>query len=95
MGYQLTRKARDDLLDVFDYGLLRYGENSAIRYRESLFQLFDRLDQFPEIGVALEHGDNRRRFPHWPYLIFYKTIDGHILITGIKHGRQDWKDVES
>ena len=95
MRYRLTLEARADLLDIFDYGLLRFGEHSASRYRASIAQLFERLGEFPEIGVSFESDVHRRRFPHWPYLIFYRILDDHIVITGIKHGRQDWKDVES
>jgi len=89
VGYKLSQSARASLISIYEYGADAFGLIQADRYHASLTALFERLSDFPEIGTrALDDGE--RRFPHWPYIVFYRIQNDHIFFTRILHGRSDY-----
>ncbi|MEM1391494.1 MAG: type II toxin-antitoxin system RelE/ParE family toxin [Pseudomonadota bacterium] len=88
--YRFSDKAIDDIDLMYVYGVQVFGVDQANRYQDQLFETFSRLADFPDIGLL--HSSGSRRFPHWPYIIFYSYDETMgLVIEAVLHGRQDWQ----
>jgi toxin ParE1/3/4 len=88
--FRLSNDAVADLEDVYRYGAVVFGLRQADSYHKALEETFERLAEFPDIGVAFQAVPDARRFSHWPYVIVYiKKPDG-ILILRLLHGSLDF-----
>jgi toxin ParE1/3/4 len=92
LTYRLTRKAEEDILQIYAAGSKLFGEPQADRYHESLAEVFGIIAMFP--GIARERTEivpPVRIHPHHAHLIVYRIeADGSVLIIRIRHGREDW-----
>ena len=64
------------------------------RFRDSVDATIERMRQFP-LAFQQVHGDKRRAIvPHFPYALYFRLIDDHIVVAGVVHGHRDpasWK----
>lgn len=90
MAYRLARRARLDILDIWNYIA---GDNvaAADRFVDALTRRFQVLGDNPYAGRARD--DLRagyRSFPVGEYLTFYRVLDdGNVAILRVIHGRRD------
>jgi plasmid stabilization system protein ParE len=82
--------ARADIHEVLNNLEKRAGQVTALRYALEFQAVFDRLTEFPEMGVARpELGPAARFVVIDPYLLFYdveQTLD--VFVLRLLHGRR-------
>ena len=90
-GYRLTPEAEIDLQNIYEWGFLTFGEDSAEKYHLGLLDRFKKLASSPLLCQTVDHiCEGARRAVHGKNSIYYKIIDVdyHILIIGVL-GQQD------
>lgn len=94
LHYRLTRKATEDVRTIYRQSVELFGEQQAIRYHESLEQIFELLVHNPQIArLRREIDPPVRVHPHGAHLVIYKEQpEMGILIIRIRHGRENWQD---
>ncbi|MHB2265608.1 type II toxin-antitoxin system RelE/ParE family toxin [Aliihoeflea sp. PC F10.4] len=81
-------RAIADLLDLYLFGIERFGPLQANRCRAELDEVFDKLGAFPHMGRAASGmGDGVRRHEHGSHVIFYRENGETIFIARIIHAR--------
>jgi toxin ParE1/3/4 len=50
MGYKLTRRAEQDLIDIYIEGFRQFGEAQAEAYAQKLVETFELLAKFPRLA---------------------------------------------
>jgi toxin ParE1/3/4 len=82
--------ARADLRNIMAYSEARHGPELADSYLRAIDRSFDRLRDFPEIGIARDDLiPGIRSLPCGEHLIFYRYADGHISIIRVLHKAMD------
>ena len=86
--YRLTRAADADLLEIFIYGLDRFGLAQAERYRDGLLRCFEHLAANPGMGRAADPlAVGARRHEHGRHIVFYDEQPYGVLIIALVHER--------
>jgi toxin ParE1/3/4 len=85
-GYDLAPRARQQLLDIFDWTADRFGELQAESYLMEMRSAFNRIAANPHLGAA--YRGRTRRFVFGQHLIYYRIQQTGILIARVDHGRQ-------
>jgi toxin ParE1/3/4 len=96
MGYVLSRKAEEEIIDIFLYGAQQFGVPQAERYHDLLGKAFQFLAENPEAArERTEIAPPVRIHPFETLLIFY-VIDANddVFILRVRHGREDWQHDE-
>ena len=87
---RLTQAADADIEAIAEYTIQRFGVRQARIYRDGLWNTFDILAEFPELGARQEHvGPSVRRFVHESHSIYYELGESEILILRILGRGQD------
>lgn len=93
MGYHLSIKAEQDVVDIFRAGVEQFGPYQAERYHERLERCFrfladnplaarERVEIFPAVRIH----------PVEAHLVVYRVDDiGDIFIVRVRHGHEDWQ----
>jgi toxin ParE1/3/4 len=93
MHFRLTGQARDDLVEIYLFGMEKFGQRQAERYYALLRQGFDRIADFP---LA-----NRERYELTPparigligsHLAIYRIEDSSVLFLRVVHAGYDWQN---
>ena len=88
--FVLSKKADDDIEELFDDGVYKFGERQAIKYLEELGSMFVFLSENPEIGKKREEIKQKLiSFPFGSHIIFYRIYKNHIRIVRVLHGAKD------
>lgn len=90
--YQLviSPAARNDLRDIYHFGLRNWGKSRSIRYLEILKERLWALTEQPLIGIERpELLSEMRSFPVESHVVFYRVRSGRIEFFRVLHGRQD------
>ena len=85
---RLSRDADRDIEKIFDYGVERFGEAVAGKYRDGIKAAFTSLLAFPFSGRA--RGDIRqgvRSRAYESHIVFYTVDDASVLIIRVLHVR--------
>jgi len=92
MGYTLSRKAEEDIIDIFLTGVEQFGREQAQRYHEQLDKCFRFLADNPLAAhERFEITPPVRIHPIGSHLIIYRLDEnGEILIIRVRHGHEDW-----
>ena len=91
VGYRLTRKAREDVINLYLYGVEEFGQAAADRFQEGLAKAFAFLADYPAAArERIEINPPVRGHPYKGHIIIYIIEGDGILILGIRHGREDW-----
>ena len=89
MTYRLTRRARQDVLDIWKY-IGEQNEPAADEFADRLTRYFALLGDNPYAGRR--RNDLRagyRSFPVREYLVFYRIAEPGVQILRIVDGRRD------
>jgi toxin ParE1/3/4 len=91
MVYRLSRKAEEDILDIYLSGAAAFGQDQAERYHAGLEQAFLFLADFPRAALERpELGGSSRVHPYKSHIIIYRLDGADIFIQRIRHGSEDW-----
>ncbi len=86
--YKLARRAEDDLLGIYLYGIERFGEAQAERYHAGLSACFALLASRPRIGrLAPSIAPGIRRHEHGSHVVLYEEVEDDIVILALVHRR--------
>lgn len=89
MTYRLSRSARQDLDEIWDY-IARDNPDAATRFSELLIERFDILGRQPSIGRACGRlGSSLYRFPVGNHVILHRIGRQPIEIARVLHGARD------
>ncbi|HEY5254144.1 MAG TPA: type II toxin-antitoxin system RelE/ParE family toxin [Acidobacteriaceae bacterium] len=89
MSYRLSRRARRDLLQIWNY-IAVDSESSADRFIDMLIQHFHLLERNPYIGRDRDElRAGYRSFPVGQYLIFYRIMGPGVQIMHVMHSKRD------
>ena len=83
---RLSEQAESEILEIYAYSVLRFGEYQAEAYIAGLQRTFGLLADFPQIGQdisALRPGVRRFRFQS--HIILYSADADGVLIRSILH----------
>ncbi len=89
--YRLTPDTEIDLQNIYEWGYVTFGENSADKYHLGLLDRFETIAKRPLLCQTVDHiCQGARRAVHGKNSIYYKIIDDeyNILIIGVI-GQQD------
>ncbi|WP_263081059.1 type II toxin-antitoxin system RelE/ParE family toxin [Endozoicomonas sp. Mp262] len=88
-SYKLTWLASQDLENLFEYGIDRFGPDQACQYFDGLKQRFADIASHPGHYPAVEHiRKHYRRSVYGIHSIYYTIEDSQITIVRIL-GKQD------
>ncbi len=87
--YRLTDAAREDLENIYRYGLQTFGEKQADRYYFGLIKCLESIADNPLLYPAVDYTKpGYRRCTYISERIYYR-IDGDTVIISAIIGRQD------
>ena len=87
-SYRLTRRAENDLLEAFLFGLDRFGEAQAQRYQLGFERCFGMLAENPGLGRPADLiAVGLRRHEHASHVVLYEPDAEGVLIVAVVHGR--------
>ena len=93
-GYRLSRKADDDLTQIYLYSYEHFGEAQADAYTSELVACFQLLAEQPRLGrIRPGQPEDRRTFFHGAHIIAYRIATAEILIQRVLDGRSDWQRI--
>lgn len=89
--YRLTRKAKIDLIEIWDYTVKTWSRNQAESYYSQLIESFTFITNEPEAGKDFSEVKNGLRgLRVGKHIVFYQVEnESTILIIRILHGRMD------
>ena len=88
--YKLTLAAKNDIKDIWQYTVEKWGEQQAEKYIGQLEKKFKDLVKTPNLGRARSDIRNGyRSLPEGKHIIFYRGADHLIEIIGIPHANMD------
>lgn len=91
MRFRFSRRASDDLINIYVESAQMFGVDQAERYRAGLDRAFAFLAEFPRAArERLELRQKPRVHRYESHLIFYRIEADGILILRVRHGREDW-----
>jgi toxin ParE1/3/4 len=83
-GYQLSRLARLDLIEIADYTMDMWGVGQAERYLDGLDACFKRLVKTPKMGRACDQiRGGYRRTEQGKHVVIYRASAEGIFISRI------------
>lgn len=97
MVYRLTRKAAEDIGEVYLQGLRQFGPRQADAYHVLLEKTFRFLAENPLAArERSELSPDIRIHPVQSHIVIYRVDDdGDLLIIRIRHGHEDWAEKQA
>lgn len=90
--YRFSRKADEDLENLYVFGVERFGVAQSERYYAGLIAALSFLSDHPLAAPTRpELGPGTRAHPYKSHIIFYRLDSQDIFVQRIRHGREDWK----
>lgn len=84
LTYKLSPLAEDDLRNIFEFGIDRFGVQQAVEYLEGLERHFDRLVENPYLYPSVDHiREGYRRKVCGVHAIYYRISGDAIEIMRI------------
>lgn len=92
MTYRLTRRAEEDVIEIYVRGAQAFGLAQADTYHRRLEETFQLLAEFPHLARKRTEIDPPVRIhPYGAHIIVYTAAaDDRVLIIRVRHGREDW-----
>jgi toxin ParE1/3/4 len=92
MPYEISERAKQDILHLYVEGAQKHGSERADAYFSGLFRQFELLALNPELyHERTEIEPPIRVCPYGIQVILYCIRDkGSVLIIRIRHGHEDW-----
>lgn len=92
MKYRTTRRAEQDISEIFAHGAAEFGLAQAESYASGLLDLFELLANHPQmVRLRTELRPPMRLFPYRAHLVFYIEHEDGILIVRVLHRRREWE----
>jgi len=99
MSWQASEKTDDDLIAARDF-IAADNERAARDFLDSVFEAFERLSTFPEMGPVANFKNRAlkgMRFlvlppPFNRWLIFYQSTGKGVDIRRVLYGNIDWRE---
>ena len=82
-------KARDDLRAIVDY-ISDFDEAAAFRLRDRMFDLTERIGQFPYMFRTGRRPNTREAVAHPNYILVYRVSTEAVEILAVIHARQPY-----
>lgn len=92
MGYKISQRAEEQIIEAYIYGFKTFGENQAEQYAASLYDCFDLLSNHPRLANIREGYDHPLRIHHHgKHYLVYTLIEstGDILILSVLREESD------
>jgi len=90
--FQVSARARRDLMAIGRYTDKEWGRDQRIRYLEEIDRRFQLLATEPELGYACDFiREGYRRLPVGKHVIFYRKTAYGVRIIRILHEARDVK----
>lgn len=90
-NYDLSEKAKEDFLRIYEYGIGQFGLDQADKYFEMMHQCFDKIASNPFLFPAVSNiKPNYRKCVCGVDAVYYKVTGSSIEINTII-GRQDFE----
>jgi toxin ParE1/3/4 len=88
-GFDLSRRARGDLVEIGVYGAERWGDERSERYVSEFYMVFQRLVEGRSKGRRCERiSPGLWRIEHASHVVFFRQLPANLLICRILHKRQ-------
>ena len=85
---RLTRRAEEDLLEIFLFSFERFGTGQAERYRMGLERCLQRLADNPRLGRSVPAiAPGVRRHEHETHIVLDEEAADGVLILALVHAR--------
>ncbi len=93
VNYRFTKKAVDDISEIWNYSYYKWSENQADRYYQMLIETCKEIAENPEIGKNYrEITANLLGIRAGRHIIFYRKLEeDEVEITRILHEQMDLK----
>jgi toxin ParE1/3/4 len=92
--YDLSEKAKEDLFQIYEFGIAKFGESQADKYFDMMHECFTKIAMYPFLFSAISNVKaNYRKCICGVDAIYYKVNKDAIEINAII-GRQDF-DIEN
>jgi toxin ParE1/3/4 len=89
--YVLSRRARIDLDEIWDYTAERWGSDQAEQYLRMIRTGLETAAAQPMIGVPSDHiRPGYRKYPVGSHVFFYRITDTGIDVARVLHARRDF-----
>ncbi|KQW27625.1 hypothetical protein ASE36_18755 [Rhizobium sp. Root274] len=94
MSYRLTRRAADNIREIYRRGTEIFGEAQAEAYHLHLEYVFELIADNPQISPErTEITPPARVHPAGSHLVIYRLKDnGDVIIIAVPNARADWQD---
>lgn len=91
MAYRLSRKAEEDIIQIYVTGVAEFGLDQAEGYHEGLERTFEFLSDFPLAAPERPELGRGSRIHHYKSHIVVYRVDGlDIFIQRVRHALEDW-----
>lgn len=88
--FRLSLRARQDLIEIYDFTDARFGRYQAEAYYAGLERTFGLLADFAGIGLRVDElATGYRRFRFQSHHVFYTDEGDHVLIRALIHVRMN------
>ena len=88
--YELSQEADNDLSQIYDYTIEKFGTSQAIEYLTSFEQVFQSLCSNPKLGRKRDEIRKRvRSFSNESHVVFYTILEDRIRIIRVLHASRD------
>lgn len=92
-SYRLSNQAREDVIRIYQYGVLNFGSTQAEIYYNKIFDCFNSISSRPFSFTSVDHiKTDYRRCVCGVDSIYFKVLDNEVLIMTIV-GRQEAEGV--
>jgi toxin ParE1/3/4 len=90
MAYRLSKRAAQDVIDIYAYGAREFGVMQAEKYHESLTRIFNFLSEHPLAArERTEFSPPVRIHAFGAHVVIYLSGEAGALIVRVLGGRQD------
>ena len=96
MPYRLSRRAEEDLIQIYLTSAQAFGMAQAERYQDALEAAFERIAAFPEIArQRRELTPPVRVHPCRSHVVIYVVGEEGPFIIRVRHAHEDWETAPS
>lgn len=88
--YILSRRTKEDIDAIYDFGIWKFGKEQALDYLIELRARFELILKNP--GIGKHRGEIKKglySFPYASHTIFYRIFQNHVRIVRVLHGSRD------
>jgi toxin ParE1/3/4 len=92
MSYRLTELAAQDLVDIIEYTIIKWGIGQSQKYQAAFLRVFDRLGKNPFALGSRPLSDlaaGGRAINAEQHIVIYRNVDADVEILRILHQRMN------